>query len=141
MSWENAIKYCNHPQYIVTVQSKFNDYWSFKNWFDKYNELPIASGIMGLGNICRIHQLTEFMKHSLDYAFKHCNHPRIHIYGLGLKVIPYAYKLSRKFDIELSFDNNKWTRDPIQSGKASCNMDNIQEYFDKYKKIIKERCS
>ncbi|MDH3324493.1 MAG: hypothetical protein OEL89_02550, partial [Candidatus Peregrinibacteria bacterium] len=52
-SWENAIQYCGFKQYIVTVQYKFNDYYDFIFWFDKYNELTITSGIMGLGNICK----------------------------------------------------------------------------------------
>ena len=138
-SWDNAVLYGGHPQYIVTVQSKFNDYWDFIHWFDLYNDLSIESGIIGLGNFCRIHHLTEFMKHSLDYAFKHCKHPRIHVYGLGLKIIPYANKLAKRFEIELSVDSTKWTRDPIIPGKPSCRASNKQEYFDKYMRIIKER--
>jgi hypothetical protein len=142
-SWNNAIRYCNHPQYIVTVQSQFNNYWWFVQWFDKYNKLNIESGILGLGNSCRIHQLTEFIKHSLDYAFKHCNHPRIHIYGLAMKIIPYAYNLAKRFNIKLSMDSTKWTR-PItkelkQECGISCNKENIKKYFETYLQELKRR--
>ncbi|MFX0132076.1 MAG: hypothetical protein ACFFDN_00390 [Candidatus Hodarchaeota archaeon] len=108
-SWERASQYCWHPQYITTVQSKFMDYWSFKEWFDKYNKLNIQ-GFMGLGNMCRIFHLTEFVKHALDYAFSHCKSNRVHIFGLALNNIPYANKLAKRFNIELSMDSTKWTR-------------------------------
>lgn len=141
-SWSNACKYCWHPQYIVTVQSQFNDYWWFKQWFDKYNKLNITSGIMGLGNLCTIHHLTEFIKHSLDYAFSHCKHPRIHIYGLGKRIIPYAYKLSKRFKIKLSIDSTKWTRAVNKELKQrygiSCNKENIGTYFKTYIHEIKK---
>ena len=140
-SWDNAVMYNCHPQYITTVQSPFNNYWGFTEWFDKYNELYSREGsqIMGLGNICRIHYLNDFVKHSLDYAFKHCKYPRIHVYGLGLRNIKYAYRLARHFDIELSMDSTKWTRCPHTSGRASCNSSNRQEYFNDYIQYIKKR--
>lgn len=108
-TWNRAVKYHTQPQYIVTVQYRHNNYWSFVKWFDLYNALPIQSGIIGLGNMCRFRTLTEYIKHALDHAFSRCNHPRIHIYGLCLKAIPYAYKLSKKYDVELSIDSTKWT--------------------------------
>lgn len=143
-TWYNANKYCNHPNYIVTAQYQFNNYWCFTHWFDKYNQLPIKSGIMGLGNLCRIMHLTEFMKHALGYAFKHCNHPRIHIYGLALRIIPYAFKLAKRFNIELSVDSTKWTR-PVtnelkeQCRAVSCKAENRQLYFDTYIEELKKR--
>jgi len=109
-SWNNAIKYHTHPQYLCTVQFKFNNYWNFREWFDKYNNLEIVSGYLGLGNLCRIHYKTEFMKHTLDYAFSHCKYPRIHIYGLAFRNIKYAYRLAKRFNIKLSIDSTKWTR-------------------------------
>ena len=107
-SWINAVSYHQHSQYICTVQFKFNNYWNFVDWFDKYNDLEIKSGILGLGNMCRHSRCNEFMKHALDYAFSHCRHPRIHIYGLCKDAIPYAFKLSQRFKIELSIDQEKW---------------------------------
>ena len=124
-SWNHALKYgqqCN--QYIVTVQSKFQDYWNFVEWFDKYNSLHIPSGILALGNMCRFRSLNQYLKHSLDYAFKHCKHPRIHIYGLCMKAIPYAFRLSKRFKIEFSFDSTKWTRCFHTPGLPSCNKKN-----------------
>jgi hypothetical protein len=139
-SWNNAKMFHYHPNYIVTVQSKFNHYWSFKEWFDKYNELPIESGILALGNMCRFRTLNQYLKHSLDYAFSRCNHPRIHIYGLCIKAIPYVNKLAKRFNIELSTDSTKWTRactvELKEKYNISCNGQNRQEYFNEYRKKI-----
>lgn len=141
-SWFNAIKYCPNNRYICTVQSRYNDYWDFAEWFDKYNILDIKSGIMGLGNMCRFRVLNEYLKHALGYAFSRCRHPRIHIYGLCLQAIPYANKLSKMFEIELSIDSTKWTRACTtklkNKYKVTCTTSNRQEYFDEYKKRIEE---
>lgn len=109
-TWENALKYHNHPQYIVTVQYKINHYWNFVEWFDKYNEMEIASNFLGLGNMCKIITKSDFMDHAIDYAFSHSNYKRMHIYGLGLRHIPYVYKKAKQFNIELSIDSTKYTR-------------------------------
>ncbi len=142
-TWDNAIHYCYHPQYIVTAQYRFNDYWSFTKWFDKYNALDIKSGIMGLGNICRIHHLTEYIKHALGYAFKNCKHPRIHVYGLAMKNIKFAYRLANKYNIELSIDSTKWTRcinnDLKKDHGLNCNSKNRQLFFDTYIETLRER--
>lgn len=100
--------YYYHPNFIVTVQFYHNNYWSFVKNFNWYNELNIKSGILGLGNMCQHRTCNEFMKHSLDYAFSHSKHPRIHIYGLSKDAIPYAYKLSKRFNREFSIDQEKW---------------------------------
>ncbi len=47
-TYNNAINYRTNSQYIVTVQSKFNNYYNFVEWFDKFNDLKIESGILGL---------------------------------------------------------------------------------------------
>lgn len=144
-SWENAIKYSGHPQYITTVQFKHNDYYDFTQWFDKYNSLYCKDGsqYMGLGNMCRQLYLNEFMKHSLDYAFKHCNFPKIHIYGLGMRSIPYAYKLSKRFNIELTVDSTKWTRPCTVELKEKCGQffkhQYRQEVFDAYMIELEKR--
>ena len=143
-SWMNALRYNTYLNYIVTVQYKFNNYYNFVEWFDKYNRLHIFSGIMGLGNMCRFRTLNDFLKHSLDYTFSHCYHPRIHIYGLCLKAIPYAYKLSKRYNIELSIDSTKWTRaftnrlKEKYGGRIGCRKNNRQEFFDEYKKVMRK---
>lgn len=137
-TWDNAQKYCNLSHYIVTVQSRFKNYMDFKHWFDKYNKLKIESGILAVGNLCRIHFKTEYIKHALDYAFSHCKHKRIHIYGLGLRIIPYAYNLAERFNIELSMDSTKWTRCHHTSGLSSCG-NNRQEYFNEYIETLESR--
>lgn len=137
-TYERNHVYNGHPNFIVTVQSKFRDYFDFVKYFDIYNALHIESGILALGNMCRFRTLNHFLKHSLDYAFSHCNHPRLHIYGLCFKAIPYANKLAKRFRIEFSFDSTKWTRACWQSGLPSCNKWNRQFYFDMYKKRLEE---
>jgi len=107
-TWNNALRYCDHPQYIVTIQFRYNNYLSFIQYFDQYNRLPIESGILGIGNCCLQRGLNPFMKHALDFAFSHCRHKRIHIYGLNLSSIPYANKRAKQFNIELSVDSVKW---------------------------------
>ena len=93
--------------------------------------------------MCRFRTLNNFLKHSLDYAFSHCKHQRIHIYGLCLKAIPYAYNLAKRYYIELSVDSTKWTRAcnndlKKKYGFFNCRKDNRQEFFDAYKKRIEE---
>ena len=141
-SWYNAQLFHLFPQYIITVQFKYNDYLSFVEWFDKYNNLSITSGILAIGNICRFLYLNEFAKHALDYAFSHCRHPRIHIYGLGFRMIKYANDLAIRYNIDFSIDNTKWTRACSQElkdkyeGRVGCRKHNRQEFFDEYMKKI-----
>lgn len=142
-SWKNALKYHSHPQYIITVQSRFRNYWNFVEWFDKYNSLDIKSGILALGNMCRFSFLNNYLKHTLDYAFSHCIHQRIHIYGLNLRSIPYACKLSKKFEIQLSTYSTKWTRinakyKSIVKKVACSSQKERQTFFNFYLKRMKE---
>jgi len=135
-SWENALKYNTYTNYIVTVQFKFRNYWNFVEWFDRYNRLHVFSRILGLGNMCRFRTLNNFLKHSLDYAFSRCRHPRIHIYGLCLKAIPYAYNLSKRYNIELSIDSTKWTFMYYEQESKD-----RQVQFDLYRKKIEKSLS
>ena len=144
-TWNNAKKYNNYNQFITTAQYKFNDFWNFTEWFDKYNSLSINSGILGLGNLCRIHSLTEYLENILDYAFSCCNHSRIHIYGLCLKAIPFSIKLANRYNIKLSIDSTKWTKACTENLKnkygLNCNRKNRQEFFNTYLELINERIS
>ncbi len=108
-TWKNAVRFHNYTQFIVTTQYRYRDYFNFREWFDMYNDLEIKSGILALGNMCRFRSLNQYLKYSLGYAFRKCHHNRIHIYGLCLKAIPYANKLAKRFNIELSIDSTKWT--------------------------------
>ena len=140
-SWNNAVKYHNHSQYIITVQYKHNDFWNFIDWFDKYNNLDIKSGILGLGNLCKFKYLNEYLENVLDYAFSCCKHSRIHIYGLCIKSIPLSVKLSKRYNINLSIDSVKWTRACTIKLKEkygiNCTSSNRQEFFDTYIDLIK----
>jgi len=140
-TWNNAEMFHDHSQYIVTAQYKHKDYWNFVEWFDRYNDLEIKSGILGLGNMCRFRTLNQYLKHALDYVFSHTKHPRIHIYGLCMKAIPYAYNLSKHTNIEFSFDSTKWTRCFHTPGFPwCCNKENRQQFFDEYKYRITQLC-
>lgn len=143
-SWQYSKAYCYHPQFIVTVQFYHNDYWSFKENFDKYNNLNIKSGFLGIGNYCKQHFYNDFTKHSLPYIFKNSKWPRLHIYGLSMRLIPIAYKFAKKCNIELSIDSTKWTR-PINeyirtlwSGQWFTHKYR-QEFFDEYLKEIEKK--
>ena len=150
-SWKNAKKYCKHSQYIITVQSKcykiknrvIPDELSFYKWFDRYNKLEIKSGILGIGNLCRIKRMTVGLKNIIIYAMKNSKHPRMHIYGLCLDAIPFAEKLAIRNNIELSIDSTKWTRacnsDLKWSEGYNCTSKNRQKFFDEYLNIIKKR--
>jgi len=109
-SWDNAIRYCYHPQYIVAVQYPFNNYWWFTYWFDKYRELPHTSGILGIGNLCKQRGCNEFVKHALDYII--LNLPldveTIHIYGPNKTIIKYIQKLENLGKVKFSIDSRKW---------------------------------
>ena len=94
--------------------------------------------------MCRFNYFNEFIKHSLDYTFSHCKHPKLHIYGLAFRIIKYAYNLAKKYDIDFSIDNTKWTRAVnralrLKGYKASCTTSNRQEFFDEYLKEIRSR--
>jgi len=109
-SWDNAIRYCNHPQYIVTVQYPYNHYWWFTYWFDKYAKLPHGSGVLGIGNLCKQRGCNPFVKHALDYAL--INLPkdveRIHVYGPNKIMIKYIQKLEDLKKVRFSIDSRKW---------------------------------
>lgn len=142
-SWQHAKAYSYHPQFIATVQFYHNNYFSFIEYFDKYNNLEIKSGYLGIGNYCKHFFNNEFVKHTLPYIFKNCRHPRIHIYVLALRLIKWAYKLSRKYNVDLSIDSTKWTRTVNNElklkYKLNCTTSNRQEFFDEYLKEIKKR--
>lgn len=151
-SWDNALLYCNHEKYIVTVQHPIYttlrnkiilDELNFKRWFDRYNKLYIKSGILGLGNLCRIKRLTVTLRNILHYAITNSKHPRIYIYGLCLDAISYAEKMAIKNDIELLIDSTKWTR--ACNGKLkwsegyNCTSKNRQKFFDVYIKELRNK--
>ena len=105
-SWQNAINYSHCPQYITTIQGKFNNSTNYIKWFHKYNELEPK--FMGLGNMCQHRTLNKFLKEVIPYIFKNCIAKRIHIYGLCKRAIPYADKMAKKYKKNLSVDQEKW---------------------------------
>ena len=135
-TWDNNIKYCYHPNFIVTAQYIFNHYWNFVKNFEQCNQLIIKSGILGLGNMCKYRTLNSYLKHTLDYAFSHSNYKRIHIYGLCLQGIPYADKLAKKYKIELSVDSMKWTFCFYET-----EINDRQHHFEMYMEKIKKKVS
>ncbi|MHA2258615.1 MAG: hypothetical protein ACXACO_11625, partial [Promethearchaeota archaeon] len=99
--------------------------------------------ILGLGNICRHFFKNEFIKHALPYAFKNCSHERVHIYGLGSRIIPFAYELSQKYNIALTIDSTKWTRACSTELKEihgiNSKASNRQLFFDTFLNILKKK--
>ena len=142
-TWNNALKYYSNSQYIITVQYKHNDFWNFVDWFDKYNNLNIKSGILGLGNLCRFKYLTEYLENVIDYAISNCKHSRIHIYGLCLKAIPFSVRLAERYNIDLSIDSTKWTKACTVNLKnkygINCKKSNRQQFFNEYLKLIDKK--
>lgn len=142
-TWENALKYHAHPQYIVTVQCRFQDFPDFKKRFDQYNALDIESEFLGIGNMCRYPRMNLYLKNVLLYAFKNLKHPRLHIYGLCLSALPTAFELAEKYDIDFSTDSTKWTRAVTNELKykygLNAKRDTRQIFFDAYLERIKEK--
>ena len=142
-SWQYSQAYCYNPQFIVTVQFYHKDRLSFIEWFNKYNNLKIKSGILGIGNYCRHFHYNDFVKYTLPYIFENSKHPKVHIYGLSLRLIPIAYKLAKKHDIELSMDSTKWTRCLTKEIKLKhgvmCRKHNRQLFFNTYLTEISNR--
>lgn len=102
----NAEKYHNHPQYITTIQGKFNNYFNYIYWFHLYNDLD--PDYLGLGNMCQHRTLNEFLKHTIPYIFKYSNTKKIHIYGLCKQGIIFAMRMAKRYKIDLSVDQEKW---------------------------------
>jgi len=94
-SWINAVRFHNHPQYITTVQGKFNNYFNYIYWFHLYNDLDPE--FLGLGNMCQHRSLNDFLKHTIPYIFKYSNTKRIHIYGLCKRGIVFAMKMAKRY--------------------------------------------
>lgn len=142
-SWNNAVKYYTHKQFITTVQYKHNDFWNFVDWFDKYNSLNIKSEILGLGNLCRFKNLTEYLENVIDYAISNTRHKRLHIYGLCIKAIPLSVKLANRYNIELSVDSVKWSKACTVKLRKNYGVNSKgntrQLFFDTYMKLIKSR--
>lgn len=113
-SWKYAKMFQSCPKAIITVQSKFNNYQSFKEAFDRYLKLEIKSGILGMGNFCRIMFTTEFIKKTFRLILtcykENENIKWIHFYGSALRLIRYIITTFRFEDVIVSFDSTKWTR-------------------------------
>ena len=107
-SWDNACKFSKHKQYITTVQYQFNNYLNFTEWFKEYNELPMKSGIIGIGNMCQQKGLNSFVKHAIPYVIKNSNADWIHFYGPNLRIIKYIAKWQKLTSKLISVDNRKW---------------------------------
>ena len=107
-SWDNACKFSKHPNYITTVQYQFNNYMNLTEWFSEYNELPMTSGIMGIGNMCQQKGLNSFVKHAIPYILKKSNANWIHFYGPNLRIIKYLSKWEKLTDKLITVDNRKW---------------------------------
>jgi len=142
-SFDNFLKYKEYKQFISTIQCKFNDINNFKLSFDKYNKYITSNHYVGLGNMCRINQLTDFIKESIDYAFRYSKSKKIHIFGLSLRNFKYVYSKSIEYNIDLSIDNTKWTKACNQKIRKNfglcCLKATRQLFFNEYIKSIQKK--
>lgn len=132
---ENTMKYCYSSQFIVSIQYRNQDIYSFKYWFDMGNKFIVNNNILGLGNMCRLKKKTNFIRNTFKYTFKHSKAKRIHIFGLSIWLFPIAYILSKIYNKELSFDSTNWTRACNKKLKDInlCSMKSTRQlYFDTY---------
>jgi hypothetical protein len=155
-TWETAQEYCDHPQFIVSVQSAFKSFISFVYWFQKYNSLNCKSRFMAVGNLGRL-QCTSRVEKNLAksiilHALKHANAQRLHFYGLTIRVFPFLVMNEDKYKINCSVDSTNWTQavnkkcksklhesmdaPVVGSGLRSCNKETRQLFFDEYLRRI-----
>ena len=141
-TYENIEKYRNNKHYIITVQSKFYDFDSFKENFDKCIKINSKSNFLAIGNICRINQLNYFIIRVIIYCLKNIGNKRLHFYGLNFRAIKFLYRQAKYYRIpynQISFDSTKWTRavdnnlKQMNNGKVGCLKNTRQLFFDYYK--------
>lgn len=146
----NIEKYNYSEHYIITTQSKFMDFNSFKQYFDFVNGMRNKSNILAIGNLCRLFSIQKnvksFMVKLLKYIRYNINfsyYKWVHIYGLGLHYVKVFYDLFKDAPLILSFDSTKWTRACSVSLKnehgVSCNKNTRQLFFNEYMKVMQVR--
>ena len=143
---ENIQKFGHSKQYITTIQFKFRDFHSFKENFELITNLPVNCKILAIGNLCRLIKLKkdiEFGKKIIDFLVENIDYNQfnqIHIYGLGMRLIPYFYNSFKHKNIILSIDSTKWTKAITKELKLkfgiNCKKENRQIFFNEYIKHI-----
>lgn len=96
-SYENAVKYQNNEHFIISMQYRFKDFFSFCEEFEKYNDLN-HDRIFALGNLCRILRLTPFLKNVILYTIKKIT-PQAHSYLRTLSSSD-SIRLYQRFEIQ-----------------------------------------
>ena len=140
-SIKNNLRYKNNPQYICTIQFKFQDFKDFKYQFEYLEEqIDFSKKIIGIGNLCRImkpnlftDEVFEFLKekyYEYDYYF--------HFYGLSLSLIKKYLHVFKCCGV----DSTKWTRACNNNLKKSfglnCNKKTRNLYFISYMENLYE---
>ena len=117
----NNSRYFYNPKYILTIQSKWCSFESFKNNF-QLNEwiLKTEPKILALGNLCRIMRPNSYTDKVFEFIMskKHLI-SRLHVYGMGMRLLrKYGKMLDEEF--EFSIDSTKWTRAVNNRLKKEC---------------------
>lgn len=137
-SFENNMKYKDNDKYICTIQYKFHDFDSFKHEYNRL--LPVFENndkkIIGIGNMCRIMRPDPFTDRVFQFIADNLKNRRLHIYGLGFRLIVKYAKMLEKQNIQLSVDSTKFTRSVNSYVKYkyhySCNKETRDIFFLHY---------
>jgi len=170
---KNNFKYAENPRYIHTVQfhlsntderkihnqwmgsasGSLEDFASFKANFDLLAPLFMdTEKVLGLGNLCRIFHPNPLTDKIFDYVVgqsrggfltNHKRIKRVHVYGLGLRLIKKYVPGMEAAGIKVSTDSTKWTRAITRDLKFAhgvcCRKNTRDLYFTEYLKHIPGR--
>jgi hypothetical protein len=144
-TYDNNMRYKDEMRYICTVQSRLQDFDSFKEEWYKLEDIWMqCPKIIGIGNLCRIMKPNEFTDNVFDFIIKHVGASRwIHVYGMALRIIKKYVPMMEKAGLKVSVDSTKWTRAATHSFKKKygvmCRKANRDLYFWHYMNQLKER--
>jgi hypothetical protein len=146
-SVENNRRYAKNPNYICTIQFKYMNFDDFCYRFNELRDVWIQlNKIIGIGNLCRLIKTKseiEFGKRIMRFLAENIHGRRIHIYGLGKRLIgskefQYLCRINR-----ISIDSTKWTQAVTSELKKQhglkCKSNNRELFFNTYIFEIKNK--
>lgn len=141
-SIKNNLKYKDNPQYICTIQFKFQDFSDFKKQFEYLEEqIDFSKKIVGIGNLCRIMKVNEFTEKVFHFLLKKPKY-QYHFYGLALILIKKYISSFLYREQIVSVDSTKWTRACNYTIKnkfgVNCTKKNRDLFFLEYIKELKK---
>ena len=145
-SIENNLRYAENPQYICTIQFRFQDFDSFReNWEHLECWVNFPQKIIGIGNLCRIMYPNEFTNDVFEYIISHTSKgQQIHFYGLSLRLIKTYIPLLERAGLVITLDSTKWTKAVTNTLKLAhgvcCRKATRDLYFFSYMDEIRPYC-